>query len=687
MGKIIVDKKRVIIKKEGTRIYPTLVDLEITPKVEEQIFNHEGEYGYDKVTVRPIELKLQDKEADIQKEQQVITADDDYDALSSVTINAPELQNKTIIPSKEEQIIEADGNYIALNTVNIKAIPDNYIEPTGTLEITANGSYDVTNYKNAKVNTSSTSGIHFFDYDGTLLHKWSLEDLNDKHELPELPTKEGFVCKGWNWTLDELKQENREIIVGANYITDDEKTRICLTLDTENLSPVLGIGQSKANGIEIDWGDGTVEISNNIVSAQYGNTTPINMKHAYKEKGEYIITLKPLNNTTIYLFGNVSSYSQIIWNESGTYYANYIYQTSIKKIYLGNNIELKGYCFQGLKQLEEISISTYVKTIPSYAFASCLKLKHITIPKGCLDIYGYTFDGINIESISLPYGVRTIQQYSFQNCNDLKNVTIPSTVTNIGNYAFKGCSLLRNIYIPHNVTTLGTNVFDSCSMLEEIIIPDSVKTIGKNLLYSCSSLKNAVLSNGITTIPDYCFYNCSNLVKIIIPNNVKTIGKYVFQKCSKLQSAILSNNLSSIDNQAFASCSILESIKIPDSVTTLGAQCFQYDYDLKYIELSNNISTLGNACFQQDMSLQHAYIPPSITTIPTNLFNLCASMIYIDFSDYDTIPILSGSNAFSGIPSACEIIVPDNLYDEWIVQTNWSSVANNIVKFSESRLA
>lgn len=152
MGKIIVDKKRVIIKKKGTRIYPTLVDLEITPKAEEQIFTHEGEYGYDKVTVRPIELKLQDKEANIQKEQQVITADDDYDALSSVTINAPELQYKIITPSEEEQEIYADDEYFALDSIVVEPIPEEYTKVEGTIEINSSGEYDVKQYEKANVN-------------------------------------------------------------------------------------------------------------------------------------------------------------------------------------------------------------------------------------------------------------------------------------------------------------------------------------------------------------------------------------------------------------------------------------------------------------------------------------------------------------------------------------------------------
>ena len=40
-------------------------------------------------------------------------------------------------------------------------------------------------------------------------------------------------------------------------------------------------------------------------------------------------------------------------------------------------------------------------------------------------------------------------------------------------------------------------------------------------------------------------------------------------------------------------------------------------------------------------------------------------------------------SAFTGIPTTCKIVVPDALYDEWIVATNWATYASRIVKASE----
>lgn len=62
------------------------------------------------------------------------------------------LQSKTITPTKDVQHVLPDAEYAGFSDIHVVAIPDNFIEPTGTIEITENGTHDVSAYSDANVN-------------------------------------------------------------------------------------------------------------------------------------------------------------------------------------------------------------------------------------------------------------------------------------------------------------------------------------------------------------------------------------------------------------------------------------------------------------------------------------------------------------------------------------------------------
>ena len=141
---------------------------------------------YETVTVNVSDApELQKKTATPTKSSQTITPDSGYDGLSEVDINPipaeyiiptgelsvtsngqkdvtqyssidvdiePNLQSKSATPTKSSQTVTADSTYDGLSSVTVNPIPNEYIIPSGSKSITANGTSDVTSYSSVNVN-------------------------------------------------------------------------------------------------------------------------------------------------------------------------------------------------------------------------------------------------------------------------------------------------------------------------------------------------------------------------------------------------------------------------------------------------------------------------------------------------------------------------------------------------------
>ena len=183
------------IEGEEISVKSTTTSQTITPS--------DGKNAITKVTVEAIEVQDKTIEPDFaSSDTMTITKDTNYDYLNQVSITkdedliatnikkdvnifgvtgtyegggtaTPTLEDLTVTPTKQQQVFtheDSDG----YDNVTVAAIPSNYIEPTGTLQITENGTHDVTNYANVNANITaqamySPRYISFYNYKGTEL--------------------------------------------------------------------------------------------------------------------------------------------------------------------------------------------------------------------------------------------------------------------------------------------------------------------------------------------------------------------------------------------------------------------------------------------------------------------------------------------------------------------------------------
>ena len=83
------------------------------------------------------------------------------------------------------------------------------------------------------VSSAFPKAVNFRDYDGTILHSYTKDEFLALSELPPLPTREGLICQEWNWDFADAVEYVTEygvLEVGANYITNDGKTRVYIKI-------------------------------------------------------------------------------------------------------------------------------------------------------------------------------------------------------------------------------------------------------------------------------------------------------------------------------------------------------------------------------------------------------------------------------------------------------------------------
>lgn len=178
-------------------IYPPLTNLEVIPTKEKQIFNHDGAYGYDKVVVNSI--ILQDKEVIPTKEEQTIKADENYNGLSQVKVNAVTSQ--------------ADNNIISENIKNgidILGVTGNFV----------GGKY-------------APRFISFFGYTGT-----ELEDEINNLDTSKITSMERSFSNCYQLTNLDLSSLNTINVTNMNYAFNSCRALTSLNLTNFNTSNV-----------------------------------------------------------------------------------------------------------------------------------------------------------------------------------------------------------------------------------------------------------------------------------------------------------------------------------------------------------------------------------------------------------------------------------------------------------------
>ena len=329
------------------------------------------------------------------------------------------------------------------------------------------------------------SDINFWDFDGTLLYAWTFAELATKTELPPLPSHDGLICQGWNWTLQDIKDAGRELDIGALYITDDGKTRLYVDVDTETWDDfVLNYWQSTRNATTVDWGDGTTPESKNADSY-------IEHRHVYASSGSYVITMSVKEGTTMWLGRDGRMLIANGETDSGRC-------AMLRRVEVGARVTgTDPQCFRNCCRLESVSLPQTTKIYTSRAFEQCAQLR-VFIAADMDEIRQTFYRCCNLRAIATPKGTTQTNNYAIAN-TAVRRVNFDMTAAN-------DAVALERVHIKAVNGQVGA--FDACRALLEVTIPADATTFVAAAFQGDNALRRVTCLGNIASIPAQVFQRC-----------------------------------------------------------------------------------------------------------------------------------------------------------------------------------
>ena len=316
--------------------------------------------------------------------------------------------------------------------------------------------------------------VNFWDYDGTLLYSYTLEEAQALTELPPLPVQPRLICQGWNWSLDQIKEHGAFVDVGALYTTADGATKLHISsLYDEPTEITLNFQQSVSNGVLIDWGDGSAKET-------ISGTGVVSINHTFA-KGYYIVSLLPNDDCTVQLGGAGSDKALVTSTLVNT-------DSSI---------------------LVELNIGKNVTKLSDYCCYRARGLQSMSMPTTCTNFGVQSFDDTRVSIVILaPDSI--VGAYSFRTCNNAKALSAPN-FKQTGGGCLSGMNAIKSFVCAEGITNLYGNAFKDHTSLQRMFLPDDIIDIGQYALSGYRNLKTLLMPKSLVSIGSYALSGNTNM--------------------------------------------------------------------------------------------------------------------------------------------------------------------------------
>ena len=347
-----------------------------------------------------------------------------------------------------------------------------------------------------------------------------------------------------------------------------------------------------------------------------------------------------------------------------------------------------------------------------------------------------------ITEVHVPEGVKSIGAYAFGYCTKLKRIVIPEGVTTIGSDAFRNCNSLTEITLPQSLKTIAFQALAYTYSLKKIVLPPLVTSIPQNLLMN-STIKEFIAEGRIGDVNAYAFANCENCLVYdftrctAVPRLTQTSafngmnsGCKIYVPASLYDAWIVATNWATyadhivpvhiipeiitpdyVSEGLLIENGVLEGrgtcddsvIVIPDYINQISRGVFVNDQNLDtlilpedgHVYVYDNQFTGSSVKFIKNISWGYSFVFSGAEALEVVSFTetnytdtyfmaYARDGVIFDFTKCTKIPYMV--DAYDDhFGSNTKIYVPFELYDEWIEATNWTVIADRIVRAKRSK--
>ena len=583
--------------------------------------------------------------------------------------------------------------YIDLVTINLcPGQGGGGVKPSGTLEISENGVYDVYKYSSASVDVHPSASLSETyistgsynitgEFTGGVITVdvptvgWDQKSMTEgTNIITNLDNSASFVASyafAYNMNIQTVNLPYATSVGNFAFYR-------CYSLTQVNLPVCSFIGNEAfydTNLTSLTLG------SNSVVSLSGDNQffptdilsiyVPGSLYNQYITNHKWISysshIVEPLiwyDNGT--LGGSITEMSRTDWESLG------ISGADIQRVNFDNAGSFSTGTFKDCTNLSQVNLNNWQHT-ESEVFMGCTSLESIThtdLHQGGL-ILGDT-------------------RGLFSGCTNLSS--LGSYIFNsLGDYMFAGTALTSYKLYPYT-NYIGNYVFQSCTSLTEIDLKDmkSIVEAGTSIFDGCTNLSVIYINNeGYRTAQGWSEY--SSLMSLI--NNTPALS---------FENGLLYGSISAISSTDWTELRIspidILYVSLPNC-TSVSMATFRFCYELTSVSLPM-CENLGKGVFQRCRSLDSIYLPV-VSIIDSYCFNDCSSLSQV------SLPVCSyiGENAFQdcyllsiitiGYSGVCSlpydafngttigdgtgsIYVPASLVDAYKTAENWSMYSSQI---------